>query len=137
MLDDKLKFSDAQTVTTTEDSDEKIDLGALTDDRGTALAKFGNKDGKINLVIAVVAAPTAGTSIQFALEDSANDTNFAATEILTGVILIATLVAGYEVMNIALPNNLRRFLKIVYTVDGTTTSTEIDAYLAMGIQQNP
>ena len=137
MLDSKLNLSNGQTVTSTADSDTVLDLGALTDDRGTALTNFSNKDGKISLLVTIVTAPTAGTSIQFALQDSANDSSFAATEILTSAIVIATLVAGYEVINMPLPTNLRRYIKMVYTVSGTTTSTTINANLVMGIQQNP
>lgn len=134
MTDNDLVLSNAQAVTATADSTNTLDLGALVDDRGTALTNFGSKDGKISLQVGIGTTFAGGTSIAFKLQDSADDSTFADTELETDAIVTATLVAGYEAINVPLPQNLRRYIKMVYTVVGTMTAGKINAHLVMGVQ---
>lgn len=120
--DSQLLFSNAQAITanaTTAASTNTIDQGALVDHVGTALNVFG-PEGKARLVITIGTAPTAGTGIQAELQDCATvDGTYKATGIgLNDAIPIATLVAGYEMLNVALPQGLRRFLRVLYTTTG-------------------
>lgn len=128
MRDSQLIFSDAQVITanaTTVDSTNIIDTGAVTDHVGTALNAFGPENGNERLVITAKVTPTAGTGIQAELHDCATvGGTYKATGIgLNAAIPIATLVPGYELLNVPLPRGLMRFLKIVYTTTGDHTGS--------------
>jgi hypothetical protein len=143
MLDDKYVFSALQVITanaTTVNSTSTVDLGALIEEfslgAGTPVArtKMGPKSGRINLVIRMAVLPTAGTSIAFVLQDSADDSTFADTEISVATIAIADLVPGYEVLNIPLPFGINRYLLIEYETTGDHTGSvgSINAQLEFG-----
>lgn len=139
MLDNKLIFSDAQSITanaTTADSTNVIDLGALTDDRGTALNEYGPENGRMHLNITVNTAPDAGTGIKAELYDCDTEGGtYKATGIgLNDAIPNATLVAGYRMLSVALPPGLQRFLKVVYTTTGNHTGSagKLNAFLSYG-----
>lgn len=139
MLDQNMIFSDAQAITanaTTADSTNVIDLGALVDDRGTALNEFGPKNGRIHLNITVNTAPSAGTGIKAELYDCATEGGtYKATGIgLNDAIPNATLIAGYRMLSVALPPGLMRYLKVVYTTTGNHTGStgKLNAFLSFG-----
>lgn len=139
MNDAKQVFSAAQSIVanaTTVDSTNVVDLGALTDDRGTAKSQFGPKGGKINLVVTVATAPDAGTGIQCELHDCATEGGtYKPTGIgVNAAIPIATLVAGYTMLNVPLMAPLMRYLKVVYTTTGNHTGSvgTINAGLVFG-----
>ncbi len=134
MTDDKLIFSDDQALTVTADSTSTLDLGALTDDRGVALSEFGPEGNKIMLDVLINVAFAGGTNVAFKLQDSADDSTFADTQILVAAIAAATLVAGYRVMRIALPPDVQRYVKMVYTITGTHTAGKVNARLRYGAQ---
>jgi len=128
MRDSQLIFSDAQVITanaTTVDSTNLVDPGAVTDHKGTALNAFGPENGNSRLVITMEVLPTAGTGLQAELYDCATvGGTYKATGIgLNAAIPIATLVPGYELLNVPLPRGLMRFLKIVYTTTGNHTGS--------------
>jgi hypothetical protein len=130
MLDANLIFSSEQVINTTEDSTDSVDLGAGTDYLGNAVIPEGSYSGRLRLVIRVGAtAFSGGTSVAFKLQDSANDSSFADTEILIAAIAVGTLTAGYLVTSIPIPAGLRRYLKIVYTVVGSPSAGTCNAYL--------
>ncbi len=138
MIDDQV-FSDAQPITanaTTVASTNVVDLGALVDDRSTAKNAFGPENGKSRLVISIGVKPDAGAGIQAELQDCATaDGTFKATGIgLNDAIPIATLVAGYTMLNIPLPASLRRFLRVLYTTTGDHSASvgTVNARLEMG-----
>ncbi len=136
IMDKELEFSDAQAITanaTTADSTNVVDLGALTDFKGTALNAFGQAMGAINLIVEIETAPTAGTGIQVELHDCATEGGtYKATGIgLNDAVPIATLTAGYRMLNVALPASIRRYLKLVYTTTGdhSASAGTVNAYI--------
>lgn len=128
MRDSLLIFSDAQVITanaTTVDSTNIIDTGAVTDHVGTALNSFGPENSDMRLIVTAKVTPTAGTGLQLELHDCATvGGTYKATGIgLNDAIPNATLVPGYELINVPLPRGLMRFLKIVYTTTGNHTGS--------------
>lgn len=153
MLDYTLMLSDAQIIvanaTTVASSGANcnsgtagvIDLGALVDDRGTALVNFTPADD-IRLVVTVGVAPTAGTALYFDLEDCATATGTFKKSgvgiLAANAIPIATLVAGYEILNVGLPQGLKEFIRILYTTTGNWTGSvgTFNARLEYGSAKN-
>ena len=139
MIDRLGVFSDAQAITanaTTANSTNIVDLGALVDDRGTALLQFGPEAGRVNLVVSIGTAPSAGTGIQCELHDCATEGGtYKATGIgVNDAIPNATLVAGYIMLKVPLMAGLRRFLKVVFTTTGNHTGSAgtVNARLEFG-----
>ena len=141
MLDTSYIYSAVQAITVTADSTSTVDLGALIEEFSvaagtqTARTKMGPKNGRINLVVRVGTAFAGGTSVAFALQDSADDSTFAATPISVAATAIAALTAGAEVLNIPLTFDIARYSKMVYTVIGTMTAGTINAQLEFGSHQ--
>ena len=117
MNDDKLFFSDKQSLvkgsTGDIDSTNVIDFAAVKPDPGMGRSVFLN--------IVVTTAVTGGT-INFVLKDSADNSTYAAVY-ETGAIAAASLTAGKKVIRMALPEGVRRYLKMVYTVGTSATTT--------------
>lgn len=116
MNDDKLFFSDKQSLvkgsTGDIDSTNVIDFAAVKPDPGMGRSVFLN---------IVVTTAVAGGTINFVLKDSADGSTYAAVY-ETGAIAAASLTAGKKVIRTALPEGVRRYLKMVYTV-GTSATT--------------
>ncbi len=137
IMDAELEFSDAQAITanaTTVVSTNLIDTGALVDWKGTAKNEFGQANGQMFLIVEIETAPTAGTGIQVELTDCATEGGtYKATGIgLNDAIPIATLVAGYRMLNVPLMPGLRRYLKLLYTTTGDHSASvgTVNAYLS-------
>ncbi len=132
MWDKKLTFSDEQAETTAaaHDSDTVIDLGASVD--------YGER-GEIWVHALVTTKFTSGGSatLAVALHDSADDSSFAVVAGAPAVAAtaVASLVEGYELMRFKLPVDVRRYVKLVYTI-GTAVMTagKITAGLTYGTQ---
>lgn len=116
MNDDKLFFSDKQSLvkgsTGDIDSTNVIDFAAVKPDPGMGRSVFLN---------IVVTTAVAGGTINFVLKDSADNSTYAAVY-ETGAIAASSLTAGKKVIRMALPEGVRRYLKMVYTV-GTSATT--------------
>lgn len=116
MNDDKLFFSDKQSLvkgsTGDIDSTNVIDFAAVKPDPGMGRSVFLN---------IVVTTAVAGGTINFVLKDSADNSTYAAVY-ETGAIAASSLTAGKKVIRMALPEGVRRYLKMVYTV-GTAATT--------------
>ena len=116
MNDDKLFFSDKQSLvkgsTGDIDSTNVIDFAAVKPDPGMGRSVFLN---------IVVTTAVAGGTINFVLKDSADNSTYAAVY-ETGAIAASSLTAGKKVIRVALPEGLRRYLKMTYTV-GTAATT--------------
>jgi len=139
MQDSQLIFSDEQAITanaTTVASTNVIDLGSLLDHKGTALLSDGPENADMRLVISVAVAPTAGTGIQAELQDCDTEGGtYKATGIgLNDAIPIATLVLGYEMLNVPLPRGLQRYLRTLYTTTGNhgASAGKVNAALVNG-----
>lgn len=131
-----LEFSEGQAITTgAANSTNVIDLNAGTDGLGSAKQSNPGESGKIWLFVRVTTLFTSGGAGTLAvkLQDSADNVTFADTEIETGAIALATLVAGYSIIRVAIPAELRRYLKLVYTVaTADMTAGAVDAWLGHG-----
>lgn len=124
MNDNKLFFSDKQSVikgsTGDVDGTNVIDFAAVKPDPGMGRSVFLN--------IAVTTGVAGGT-INFVLKDSADNSTYAAVY-ETGAIAAASLPAGTKVLRMALPEGIRRYLKMVYTVGtAATTAGAVSAWL--------
>lgn len=131
MMDNNLVFSDAQAPTTGTTASTNVV------DTQTTLRELG--DGKrIELIVEVVTTATSGGSntTQVVLQDSADNSSFAT--VVSGVATaVASLVAGTELLRIALPAGLRRYLRVAYVIaTADLTAGAFTAYLALDRQNN-
>lgn len=129
--DATLILSDEQALVATADSQNTIDLGAGVNHLNTAIALNAGESMRhqfLNVIVTV--AFTDATNYIFALQDSTDDSTFAATEIITPAIAIGTLVIGYVVLRTPIPSNIRRYVKMVYTESGSTeTAGTVSAWI--------
>jgi hypothetical protein len=128
MRDSELIFSDGQVIVanaTTVVSTNLIDSGAIVDHVGSSPLAFGPENGNLRLVITVKVQPTAGTGLQVEFTDCATvDGTYKSTGIgINDAIPIATLVPGYEILNVPLPRGLRRYWQLLYTTTGDHTGS--------------
>lgn len=141
MEDAQLVFSQGQVITanaTSVASTNTVDLGAVTDHMRTALLAFGPENGEIRLVVTCGIQPTAGTALHFMLMDcdtvsgTYKPTNVGV--VAANAIPRATILPGYELINVPLPRGLRRWLQITYTTTGDWTASvgTFDARLTVG-----
>ena len=118
------EFSDAQAVTASAASTNVVDLKAA-----------GNIEGKpYYLIIKTNASATASgdATVTFALQtDSAENFGSAVTLWSSAAVGKATLVAGYQVIRLALNGlALNKYLRVYYTVaTGPLTAGKFDAFL--------
>ena len=141
MRDDQLVFSNGQIIVanaTTVVSTNTVDLGIMYDHKGTALLSHGPENGNDRLIVTCGITPTAGTALYLELTDCAT---VGGTYKPTGIgidsanaITIATMVPGYELLNVPLPRGLMEFLQILYTTTGNWTGSvgTFYAYIAPG-----
>jgi hypothetical protein len=130
MRDSQLLFSDGQIIVanaTSVNSSNVIDLGIMYDHKGVAVLSHGPENGNDRLIVTCGITPTAGTALYLELQDCATyDGTYKPTGIgidAANAITIATMVPGYELLNVPLPRGLREFLKIVYTTTGDWTGS--------------
>jgi hypothetical protein len=132
MIYDKLGlFSDAQAPTTgTTASTNVVDTG---------VAGRGIGSGRtIWLVVQVTTTCTSGGSntTQAVLQDSADNSSFAT--VVSGVATaVASLVAGYNLLRVALPLGLRRYIRVAYVIAvADLTAGNFTAFLTSDVQDN-
>jgi len=131
IIDKQLEFSDAQALTATAESTNKLDTTVL-----------GDAINELRLVIQVsTTLDSAGdaATLDVTLQTDTVE-NFASPTTIATIAQIAeaTLVAGYRICNIRLPAEVaERYLRVYYTV-GTEnfTSGNVDAFLTMDAQTN-
>jgi hypothetical protein len=131
MITDKfLRVSDAQAVTTTAVSTDKIDLSQARE--------IGEGDD-LFMVFTVGTAFAGGTSINFNVtvaDDAALSTN-ATTIGMSGVIVTASLTAASQFvvrLNPQIASLGRRYLGATYTVVGTMSAGTVTADIVTDIQ---
>ena len=138
MYIDKLnEFSDAQLITGAfagQDTSKVID--------STNTLDLGDTENKLNvgepfyLQVRVNTLCTSGGSatLQVALMESVDGNTFTVAA-QTGEIAVADLTAGKLVFSVGLPQVLKRFIKLSYTV-GTAAMTagKLDAFLVPAVQ---
>ena len=131
MITDKfLRVSDAQAVTTTAVSTDKIDL---------SVAREIGEGDDLFMVFSVGTAFAGGTSINFQVtvaDDAALSTN-ATTIGMSGVIVTASLTAASQFavrLNPQIASLGRRYLGATYTVVGTMSAGTVTADIVTDIQ---
>lgn len=129
ILDADLILSDAQAETT------------VAAHASTNVVNFGAANvGHNNKVIVTVntAAVGSGATVLFTVETDDNEAFTSATALYaTAAIGVATLVAGYRVMEFTLPNTVEQYVRVTYTI-GTAalTAGKFNAYIDNAIQTN-
>jgi len=137
-LDALLEFSDAQAVTVDAISDV-IDLNANKTIHNT-LRGIGIGTPIYLVIKTIVTATSSGTpTVTFSLEsDSVAALSSATVHFTSAAIALATLVAGFRAVAIALPagKTFERFLGVRYDVGagGPLTAGTFDAYLTLDVQ---
>lgn len=133
LIDTQNEFSDAQAVTATAISTNVIDLtlgqsGLTTIDIATGEPIY------LTILTTTAAAAVGAATVTFSLEsDSTADLATSATVHWTSAAIgKATLVAGYTVVQMAIPRgNYERYLGVRYTVaTGPLTAGAFDAFLS-------
>jgi len=131
-------FSDAQAITATAVSTNVIDLGAPGTPYGAAAALIQDigKGAKVPFLAQVIADFDNLTSLKIAVETGA--TTALGTEIYSVTVLLADLVAGYQIPIDVLPKQLvERYLGMRYTVTGVApTVGQVTAGIVAGVQTN-
>lgn len=124
LIDYNNMFSNAQAVTSSVASTYYID--------GRAAGEALNND--IYLIVEVGTEFTGGTSLEIALQTSA-DSSFSSYTTLydSGVILLAKLTANTVLVKVPIPIGLLRYLRVYYTVSGTMTAGTVSAFLQNGV----
>ena len=131
-------FSDDQAITASADSTNVIDLGVAGTPYGAAAALNQDigKGAKIPLLVQVTEVFDNLTSLEIKISTGA--TTALGTTVISKVVLLADLVAGYQFPVDVLPNEItERYLGIEYVVVGTTPTTgKVTAGITMGNQTN-
>ena len=125
ILDRQLVLSDEQALTTaTAASTNVIDTGVADSNQGGS--------GHAWFVCEVSTAFTSGGAgtMKIALEDSATAGGTYATLLESEVLGSAALTAGTKLMQVSLPAEHKRALRVLYTVAGATmTAGKVNAYV--------
>ena len=123
-------YSQDQAVTASAASTHVFDAGAAGRDIGHG------RDLDLVVLCTETAASGGASTVQFHLEDSADNSAFAKV-VETPAIAKASLVAGTEVLRIGLPGGLRRYTRLYYTVTtADLTAGRFTAFLALDRQAN-
>jgi hypothetical protein len=125
-IDTELELADSQAVTASAASTNIIDF------THGAPADVGVGD-HLYLVVQVDTAATAGgaATVTFALQTDDNSSFSSATALWTSATIAkATLVAGYKVVSMAIPEGVEQYLRLYYTVaTGPLTAGAFSAFL--------
>lgn len=124
MIDRNVRYSAAQAVTALGDT-----VSTHAYDRGDAIGGDVNITEELTLN-SVVQTPCvgAGASVQFVLQDSADNVTFA--DVLLGPVrAVAALTQGAGLYVGSYPLNMRRYTRVVYRVTGAVlTAGKFDSY---------
>lgn len=124
-MDRNLEFSDAQDLSGAGSvaSTNQVDLALAAPNLGIGTP--------IWLVVRVNTAFTLLTSLTVMLQDAAANTGYA--QLLEGATIpVAELIAGADLLVVALPATHKRWLSVYYTIVGTNPGAgKVDAYLTL------
>ncbi|MCY1981090.1 hypothetical protein OW789_08915 [Klebsiella pneumoniae] len=128
LLDQQALFSAAQAITATAASTNVIDTGSNKD-----VGKYGD----IPLLIQVVEGFNNLTSLTVTVQTDDNSAFSSAADVLSMTIPLASLVLGYKSPVITLPMKMERYIRLNYTVTGTSPTTgKVTAGITGGVQTN-
>jgi len=130
-VDNNLVLSDAQAVTGTASSTKSVDLIVATRDIGVGTPIY-----LVVIITTTVAASGGASTTTASLDDSADNSSFSVV-VQGPAVSKASLVAGYELLRIALPAGLRRYIQVTYTVaTNNWTAGAVSAFLTTDRQAN-
>lgn len=122
-IDAQNLFSDSQALTATAASTNLIDLGVDRDiGVGEPLA--------VVLTVEVAADATTGNETYQVDVETDDNSSFSSASVIARRIPTAAELALGTVMVIPLPNTNERYLRLNYTLGGTTPSVTLTAHLA-------
>jgi len=125
ILDAFTQLSNAQAVTTSVASTNIIDLYS---ELGDAL----EKGAWLRVGIQTSFTMSGATKTLQATLMSADDTAFntgAVTHVASAAVASTTCVAGYELLCVKLPKNMKRYARVYYTCGDTASAGNIDAHI--------
>lgn len=141
LIDKEAEFSATQLVTATAISTNVIDLQAGGALYAPTLQNIGSgEEVYLNIIVSGAVTASGSATVTFSLEsDSTADLNTSATvHWASAAIGKATLVAGYNVIKLALPDakTYERYLGVRYTVatGPLTLVSSFSAWLSRGKQ---
>ena len=110
-MQDKILDFGATDLASPDESENSIDLGAVTSQGG----------GTTNIVVwaVITTVETGATSLRIEVEDSANDSSFASTTVGSAAILQADLTLGARFEFSFPSNSVRRYIRLKYIPVGT------------------
>jgi len=122
-IDAQNLFSDSQALTATAASTNLIDLGVDRDiGVGEPLA--------VVLTVEVAADATTGNETYQVDVETDDNSSFSSASVIARRIPTAAELALGTVMVIPLPNTNERYLRLNYTLGGTTPTVTLSAHLA-------
>lgn len=128
ILDKQLEFSDAQAITATAASTNLVDFGHAKD------VSFGEP---LEMLIKVIEVFDNLTSLKVDVEVDDNASFSSATVIGSSTQLLAALTAGAEFPINFVPTGTERYMRLNYTVVGTTPTTgTVNAHIIADRQSN-
>lgn len=129
IIDKELEFSNAQAVTVTAHSTNIIDTGVAGEAIGRELW--------FRCKVATLFAGTGAKLVVTLTTDSVVAFSSAKTLYTSSLILVATLVKGYQIARFKLPLDAERYLRVTYTVSiADFTAGAFDCELLPAIQTN-
>jgi hypothetical protein len=123
--DSKLLLSDGQVMTETAAS-EIVDQGAAGDALGNELyLVVKTKDTDF----------TGGTSLQITLQtDSAVGFGTAEDKLVVPAIVLASLTKNKVLVQVRMPQGMKRYIRLLYTIVGTMATAKLDAFLTPNVE---
>lgn len=132
ILDSQLQFSDAQAFTATGDT-----ASTNVYDTGSAADIGVGEELYIYAKVKAAFTTSAGGTLQFVLQDSADNSSWADVQVLTPVTAVASLTANSTQVRARLPIGLRRYIRLAYRVaTGVMTAGSVDSYLVFDVPAN-
>lgn len=130
IIDKNLEFSVAQAVTSIGDA-----VSTNVYDTGSAMDIGVGEELYVFIKTKAAFTSVGAATLQFVLQDSADNATFADVQTLTGAKALATLTADTVQVRAHLPIGLRRYIRIAYRVaTAAMTAGTVDAALVLEVQ---
>lgn len=132
IFDKENLYSDKQAITVTAVSENVIDFGA-----DHAYVVQPNEKGMIHNLVQVTEDFVGLTSLKVTLQTSVDEAfSSPITVVESGAVLAADLKAGYKFPLTCLPEGLKQYVRLNYTVAGTASAGNVMAGLVLDKQTN-
>ena len=125
ILDKSLLLSDAQAVTTTAASTNVIDTGA----EGQAIEPGSWVYVNISTAFTIAGATK---TVQAQLQTGTSATMADGVTLATSAA-VSTVTAGSPIMKLKVPLGLKRYVRLYYTMGGTASAGNIDAFICNNV----